>query len=276
VKIIRDLLTDAYTIKSKEILSDEGLELTVMEYNSLITAIPKAWLKKLRDKNITFSPIIECSVKINGNHKHLSAISCKEYYTELVTRIQTEHTALRKWEEQYFYVDFNWSDIHYVPYVCARETAVQSLHFQIINRYYPCGEILGRWYDHESKYCVLCVDVIDSIEHYFYNCASVKRLWVNFFTLFRTIYDVHIQLGCLDVIFGLTNGFNETILTTLNFCIMQGKMFIKRCKRNEESILLDNFRMYLKKRCDAEKLIMCLQGKEDLFNETLGPLCAAL
>ena len=40
-----------------------------------------------------------------------------------------------KWEEMYYYADFDWPVLFKVAYKVARETDVQSLQFKLINTY---------------------------------------------------------------------------------------------------------------------------------------------
>ena len=54
-------------------------------------------------------------------------------------------TALYRWEEMYYYADFDWPVLFKIPYKITREIDVQSLQFKIINRYIPCKENLYLW-----------------------------------------------------------------------------------------------------------------------------------
>jgi hypothetical protein len=274
--ILKDILNPNNTLKTRQNLVNEGFNLSIMEYNSLVSCIPKHWLKKIKNSSSTFVLIDDCNVKVNGQYKHFNIVTCKDYCKEFVSRKVTVPTALRKWEDEYFYVNFDWSCIFCNPYSSCRETAAQSLQYQIIHRYFPCQERLSVWYDYEDKHCVLCSDIVDSIEHYFFNCTTVNNMWREFSMLFRNTYDMYIQLGCLDVIFGLANALNDNTLSVLNFCILQGKMYVKNSKRNQEVVSLAGFKEHLKKRIAVEKYILELQRKTDVFAIRYEPLYIAL
>ena len=113
---------------------------------------------------------------MNNKHKHLSEIKSKEFYTDLINRNYTTPTAVQKWEEKYFYVNFDWNNIFKLPYLSTRETIIHSLQYQILHRYFPCKETLSIWYNNNDKVCDFCSE-IESLEHYFFGCANIKQFW---------------------------------------------------------------------------------------------------
>ena len=82
----------------------------------------------------------------------------------------------------YYYVNFDWNHIYSIPFVCARETALQSFQYKIINRFLPCKEALKLWKKEETDHCTTC-SMVDTIEHYLYECNVVKHFWQMFFYL---------------------------------------------------------------------------------------------
>ena len=53
-------------------------------------------------------------------------------------------TALYRWEEMYYYADFDWPVLFNISYKVARETDVQSLQFKIINTYIGESLFMGQ------------------------------------------------------------------------------------------------------------------------------------
>ena len=152
-----------------------------------------------------------------------------------------------------------------LPYIATRETSIQSLQYQILNRYYPCKEKLAVWYNHHDVFCYLCEESVDSLEHYFYQCVQVKCLWGNFTQLFYNIYSVSIEIGCLDILFGIMNPNRDVIISVLNFCILQGKLYIKKTKLSSGVPSFRDFCLMLKKRLEVEKLLCQLENKIEFF-----------
>ena len=111
----------------------------VMQYNSLIAAVPSKWVKCLKNHNTTFSKIEVTSVKIKKIYKPVQKVKCKEFYWQCINSISEVPSVLYKWEEHYFFYDFDWKAIFQLPFNVARETKLQSFQYQIINMFVPCG-----------------------------------------------------------------------------------------------------------------------------------------
>ena len=62
----------------------------------------------------------EITLKFGNGNKNVSCIQCKNYYKEFV-RINEHPTALYKWEEMYYYADFDWPILFKIPYKIVRE-----------------------------------------------------------------------------------------------------------------------------------------------------------
>ena len=69
----------------------------------------------------------------------------------------------------YEHISCDWKQIYQSPFIVARETALQSFQYKIINRYLPCNTALKKWKKTESELCNQCGER-DTIEHYLYEC----------------------------------------------------------------------------------------------------------
>ena len=79
---------------------------------------------------------------------------------------------VEKWEEKYFYVNVDCQQIYSISFAVAKEAALQSFPYKIINRYLPCNVVLKLREKEETDQCVTCGQV-DTIEHYLYECDLV-------------------------------------------------------------------------------------------------------
>ena len=60
--------------------------------------------------------ILLVTLKFGNGNKNVLCIQCRDYYKEFV-RIKYERpTALYKWEEMYYYADFDWTILFKIPY----------------------------------------------------------------------------------------------------------------------------------------------------------------
>ena len=112
----------------------------------------------------------EIIVKLCKGDKNVLSTQCKDYYKEFVNIKSERPTALYRWEEMYYYADFDWPVLFKIPYKVAIETDVQSLHFKIINKCIPCKDNLYLWGKESSDKCCLCNE-IDTIEHFSAQCS---------------------------------------------------------------------------------------------------------
>jgi hypothetical protein len=266
IQYIKDVLNKDYGFKSLSIMRSEGAALSQLEYNSLTSAIPREWIQILKTFKGQFQPIEDGTISINNKQKHIRQIRCNEFYKTLVTRKLTRPTALNKWEENYFYVNFDWPDLFNIPYVSSKETSLQSLQFQIVHRYFPCKYNLNTWYKTGDMNCDLCEQDIDSLEHYFFFCKSVKRLWQDFMFWFKEKMQMSLELGCLDILFGMLNPNNDPILLVINLCILYGKDFIRKQKMKGNAISLNLFLKNVTKRLEILQSVYLINGEDHKFN----------
>ena len=146
-----------------------------------------------------------------------------------------------------------------LPYLTASETSLQSLQYQIINRYFPSNATINIWYNDNSANCNYC-NKEDTIEHYFFECNYVQVLWRRFVIWWNIISECKITFGALDVIFGIMNENNDDLICVLNYCILFCKHFIYKCKSQVIPCNLDSFISKLKKRVEVEKYFAMKHG----------------
>ena len=132
--------------------------------------------------------------------------------------------------------------------------------------------MLNIWYKNDDSLCNLCKKDEDTIEHYFFRCENINCFWISFMNWFKPIYNVSFILGCVDVIFGIVNNNNDSVLNVLNFCILHGKWYIRKKKSKEEEITLKGFLHYISKRLEVEKYSLTGKGKSNYFMSKWGPL----
>ena len=228
---VGDILNEAGSFLTvQEINQKYAIEIDVLMYNSIKCAIPKQWMRAINNISMQKWKIIEgIELKINNVHKDFLKLKCKQLYSEFVALKSERPSALYKWEELYYYVELNWKHIFRLPYIIARETNLQSLQYQIINRYLPCRSNLHLWKKEPDNECTECRQ-IDTIEHYIYQCQSLNSFWNNFKTILQNAYNINIKLSTTDIIFGIINENKDPTFDIFNFCILFAKHYIYTCK----------------------------------------------
>ena len=101
-------------------------------------------------------------------------------------------TCVLKWKT--LHVDFDmseeeWADVFMRPYICLRETKLQSFQYKIINRIINCNKKLFDMKIKNSPACSYC-DQTDDIGHFFFMCKDVYAFWKRICTWWNTLdYD---------------------------------------------------------------------------------------
>ena len=252
-----------------------GINVNTLQYNSLKSAIPKGWVKKVKNSCHTHDKYESLTLKINNIRKSVDKLKCRDYYWELVTKMREMPSCIEHWETCYYYIDFDWKYIYSLPYNITRETKLQSLQFQILNRYIPCRSFLKQCKQEISDKCKICNE-IDDLEHFFHSCSSVKPFWRGFNHWFSGIFHTYIHLRPADVIFGIPNEMDDNILFVLNFCILFAKAYIYENRINTQNLALETFIKQLKCRISAEKCILESENNNVVFTAKWKQLYDAL
>ena len=271
--LIQDLFNDNMDFMSKlQIETVYNVKCNFIFLNGIKSAIPKKWLQIIKNTDLHVMKTIKAekqqktliSIKINKKYVNIDKVKCRHLYWSEIESIGQRPTSYYKWESEYYYATLDWEHINQIPYVCARETSLQSLQYQIIHRFYPCRYMLNIWKLEPDNKCKLCSE-IDSIQHYFFDCKYVSLFWNCVKTWFKYNFDFVIKFGPLDILLGIPNYDDNLEINILNFVILYGKYYIKACKNKEKPIEFYEYQVQLKERMLIEERIHFLNHKEIVF-----------
>ncbi len=272
---IVDTVNDRY-LSLLELQDKFNIAIKTMEYNSLISSIPKIWKRRLNECNMNeIVRVNPLKVKLYNIYKNVSDVKCKDYYRHLIRRKKIPATAVAKWETMYDNVEFDWSDIYCCAFENTRETHLQSFQYKTLNRYIPCNVNLYRWKKSEMDLCSYC-GLTDTIEHFLYKCNVTKSLWECFFDWLQSVLNIYVQCSILDIIFGITNPDKDCIIRILNFCIIFVKYFIYKSKINTKELSLNRLKQELRYRIMCEKCILIQQNKISEYYKIWHPILVVL
>ena len=275
LKRIKDLVDkDGNFINATELKNKNNVTIDIMLHNSIKSAIPRHWIDAIKRENSNLqltgddrsseNEII--SINIEGKNVSYENLTCKQIYKEFVCRKYERATALYKWEETYFYYNFDWKDLYRFPYVISRDTTLQSFYYQLLNRYLPYNCNLNNWGITETNICSFC-DNIDTIEHYLLECADAKIFWSRIEEMIYDIYQTNIKLSYVEKLLGIENKSDNELLYIYNYCLLLGKYYIYKKKTNEQRINFTEFLNILKERLQIEKYILSTKGEDEKFNK---------
>ena len=246
-----------------------------MFYNSLTSAVPRRWLKKVTQVYTQKYKKMDPNILVYNNSvlKELQDLRCKHFYQILILDKQQPVTSCARWEGLFPMSDFDWKSVFKMPYVVARETYLQSFQYKLINRYLACRSNLHKWNKAPSPLCQDCTEV-DTIDHHLYNCQKLQPFWEDLFSWLFEVYGLRINMSTLDILLGISNNNNDKLMNVFNYCCLLAKDFIYNRKINFTAIVFKEYQMQLLNRLEIEKYLATTQNKlkdfyimwEDIFN----------
>ena len=268
IKVIGHIMDDKGNILRQHQLEQKyNCNIRCMDYNSLIHAIPRDWKNKI--KSVDVESLIHADyckkIFISGVARNLTTLSCKDFYWEFVSFIDSCPTAQAKWLKYLDVTELDWEEYYVIPYCVTRETFIQSFQYKIFHRYYPCNYNLSIWDKSHSPICSNCNE-IDYLEHYFYKCEKVNPFWNMIIGWWRNILGSTINLSCIDVLFGIPNIADDKCIDFMNLCILYAKYYIQMKKSASEQIFFIDYVKYVKDRMEIEKAF-CDINQLETFND---------
>ena len=85
----------------------------------------------------------------------------------------------------------------------------------------------------DSVFCDYCLHTVDFIEHFFFECPSVKQFWKHIESLIFLVTEKKLHLSVTDVLFGYNKEKTLNIDVWINHIILVGKMCISKVKKTK-------------------------------------------
>ena len=115
--------------------------------------------------------------------------------------------------------------------IVTNETRLRILQWRILHNIYPANILLCKMKVRDDQMCSYCNDVVDYIEHSFFDCPTIQK-FRNYIEQYILItFDIQTHLTVVDVLFGIkqhncgkvkTKQINHVILITIR-CISMYK-----------------------------------------------------
>ena len=147
-------------------------------------SLPLEWRRALRNHNSNIAILREPYIYNQGEIKTLTQISTKWVYSIYINYKYVTPACITKWNLIQNRCEEEWADIFKRPYLCVRETKLQSFQFKLIHRIINCNKKLFDMKIKPSPQCTYC-DELDDISHFFFQCRNVYGLWCAFFNLWN-------------------------------------------------------------------------------------------
>ena len=268
-KIIHDICNDNGSLMTKEQIEIVyRINLKALEYNSLVSSIPREWKTVLHQQNIIRNAIHNNEpvyMKLFATEKSIHKIkNCDLYRILIKSKTRWDRKCTQHWNNL-FQCELNWKSIFALCKIDCK-SKIQSFQFSIIHQFFPCNLYLSKWKENYSSACSYC-GCIDSITHYFADCQAVTNFWqlIEGWLNNTLQLEEHITLNNFDIMLGKLN--LKAYKDVVNFVIIQAKWFVYCKKLNGNDIVYKEFIQKLMYRLQIEENRYCLKGDVESFHE---------
>ena len=137
-------------------------------------------------------PVREPFINFNGTLLPLYKCTTRFIYECYVQMKCVTPTSVLKWKtlhEDFYMSEEEWTDVFLRPYICLRETKLQSFQYKIIHRIINCNKKLFDMRIKNSPLCTYC-DQTDDIGHFFFLCIS-QQYWM--LSKYRCVYPISVH-----------------------------------------------------------------------------------
>ena len=272
--------TDGSLLALNQLKDKLNINISCMEYNTMISAIPNNWKVLLKnqvrlsrkDETCTDN---EPSIKIRQSLKSVSKTLSKEMYKSLIIKIIEPPSALETWIDMYpFLTNLDWEAVYMIPFKVMREPYFQSFQYKIINRILNTStrEKLYRCKITQNNLCQYC-KMIDTLEHHIFHCPVSLVMWKRLEDWISENLEITYKLTECEVIFGIPMD-NSADMDIINYLIIMCKWYINKNKCMEKSLHLFEFLHLINERIHNINHINISKGMEPI--EWHDRLCSIL
>ena len=163
----------------------------------------------------------------------------KEFRKCLVKNKHSQACAIGFWKNK-FNFDVT-SKVWAMASMSTKETRLKLLQWKTLHNVYPTNILLCKMKVVTNKKCSYCNNVVDYIEHFFYECPVVLSFWKFIEQFISLQLNVSLKLDALSVLFGVFDKkFGQTVLKNINYIVLVAKMCISIYKKTQSNLPLED------------------------------------
>jgi hypothetical protein len=203
--MFHDILNEDGSLKTIQTLKEEfKFDIKPMDYNGLVSAIPRQWKVKVKGMRIPKEaisnqeqPFIMC----NNRLLVLSIVTNRDVYWMLVTKKQTIPICATAWCNRYK-IDIESWKLAFKYYATIKDTRMKAFQFKILNNLIPCNLYLKRIGRSDTDKCPSCNE-LDDMSHYLAHCPATSSIWKQLSRWWKEVTDQQVTFTERDIILGL-------------------------------------------------------------------------
>ena len=180
-KMIDLIKLDSSLLNFQDMSTKFSSQLTLMQYYSIIKAIPPNWKSKLKLFNPTYheKKNYVISLSIEKVLKPINMLDNNNIYWEIIHSKSEPPTSLETWINLYPFLEtVDWKPIFTLVYNVTVETYLQTFQFKTLHRTLNCKYNMFNWKKAETPMCSYCeTEVVDTLEHHLFYCIESRKFW---------------------------------------------------------------------------------------------------
>ena len=119
-----------------------------------------------------------------------------------------------------------------IPSLVTKETRLRVLQWTILHNIYPTNRLLCKMKVRDKQMCSYCNDVVDYIEHFFFDCPTITKFWNYIEQYILITFAIQTHLTVVDVLFGIKQHNCRKVKTKrINHVLLIAKMCISLYKK---------------------------------------------
>ena len=225
--------------KSYQHLNEE-FQMSVMDFNSLISALPKEWRSLTMSAFSNKSPFDTLLATGNISRTIYQRLTCDR--TGLHAKMERWESIVGQISVDEFYAQF--AQI----YVTTNVPKLRSFQYRLLHFALIFNAHLYRWGIIDDNVCNLCNQAKETLEHALYECPEISHIW-------RAVVDIIEELFNITIILSVKNVLWMVHQPVVNFVILLAKQYLysKRCKGTRP--IVREFRLTITRTKSIEKFI---------------------
>ena len=261
IKNVIDLLNgDGNFYQFDELKENYGIHGTFLDYQSILRKLPTYWKTKINQNNFVCK-----NRKQNVARNCYLKLLCKDKkgsrtLYNIIVGNQDSSPPSQKWVNILGNITQEEWNSYNDTIKNIKEVNLQEFQFKVNNHILVTKSFLHKINKVDNDRCTFCSLETETIIHVLFNCNKVKEFWLAMKNWLRIQANVILHLTIKNVIFSKQEN-NEL----LNYILLLGKYFIYKTKFLANSIRLENFITYLKRKYQNEKYISKIHNKQNKF-----------
>ena len=129
-----------------------------------------------------------------------------------------------------------------IAHEVTKESRLRELHWKILHNIYPTNILLSKIGVTETNKCSYCTNEIDFIEHFFFKCNKIRKLWKHIENVTQAKFGYFIKLDEIDVLLGIRKGIlKKDSYYFVNNAILVGKMCVGKFRYGKPLEIIQMF-----------------------------------